>query len=497
MTIMKKLVLIGLMAMLGLTANAQRNKALNSYISYATFNVPENESTPYVETYITFDKSSLVYVKGDNGQFTATVNVTIMFKQGESVKNYGKYSLSSPSVADTTGINGFFMDVQRYGLANGNYTLEVVLEDENNKNEKPFKVEDQLIMDFPNKFCFSSIIGLESYSKANGVSSNSKNGYDIVPMIMPFYPENMNKLSFYAEIYNAKKQLGNDEKYLLNTYICAFENGTKLNNFYFTKRMNAKDIDVIINSMDISNLPSGNYYLVLEARDRNNEIIGLNRYFFQRSNPYYQIDSSMLATINPDIVFSGNIDNLDTIREYIKTLAPISTMVEKDYADELLKTDDIKTMQQYFYTFWSSRNSIDPRQAWLDYYAQVQRVNASFKTIYGKGYDSDRGIVFLKYGAPDRIVQSYNEPGAYPYEIWHYYTLGTQRNKKFVFMTRDIVTNDFKLIHSDAIGELSNFRWTTEIYQRTYGTYDDYGVDGAANPNSYGDRAKDYYDNPR
>ena len=172
-------------------------------------------------------------------------------------------------------------------------------------------------------------------------------------------------------------------------------------------------------------------------------------------------------------------------------------MVEKEYAQQLLKTSDITTMQQYFYTFWASRNRLTPEQAWLDYYAQVQRVNASFNTINGKGYASDRGIVFLKYGAPDRIVQSYNEPGAYPYEIWHYYQLGTQRNKKFVFMTLDLATNDFKLIHSDAIGEINNFRWTTEIYHRTYGTYYDYGVDGAADPNSYGDKAKDYYDLPR
>ena len=494
---MKKVLLFSLMVMLGSMVYAQQKKTLNSYISYATFNMPGDDATPYVETYITYDKSSLVYVKNDNGQFNANINVTILFKQGESIKNFGKYSLSSPSEADTTNLNGFFMDLQRYPLPNGVYTLEVVLEDENNKNAKPITVEDQLNVDFPTKFCFSDILGLESYSKAKKESSTSKNGYDLIPMIMPYYPETMNKLTFYAEIYNAQQQLGNGEKYLLNTYICAFENGTKLNNFYFTKRMNAKDIDVIINSMDITYLPSGNYYLVLEARDRNNEIIGLNRYFFQRSNPDYQIDNTMLATIDPDQVFSGKIDNLDTIREYIKTLSPISTLVEKDYAAELLKTDDIKTMQQFFYTFWSSRNSIDPQQAWLDYYAQVQRVNASFKTINSKGYDTDRGVVFLKYGAPDRIVQSYNEPGAYPYEIWHYYTLGTQRNKKFVFMTRDIVTNDFQLIHSDAIGEVNNFRWTTEIYQRTYGTYDDYGVDGAANPNSYGDKAKDYYDNPR
>lgn len=485
------------MVIMGVTVSAQQKKSLNSYISYATFNMPGEGSTPYVETYITFDKASLAYVKNASGQFSATINVTIMFKQGESVKNFGKYSLSSPAVADTANISGFFMDMQRYSLPNGTYSLEVILEDENNKSEKPFKVTDQLLMDFPEKFCFSSIIGLESFSKADTESNMSKNGYNLIPMIMPFYPETVNKLTFYAEIYNAKKQLGDNEKYLLNTYICAFENNAKLNNYYFTKRMTAKDIDVIINSMDITNLPSGNYYLVIEARDRNNEIIGLNRYFFQRSNPYYQIDNTMMASINTNEVFSGKINNLDTIREYIKTLAPISTLVEKDYADELVRTDDITTMQQYFYTFWSSRNRVDPKQAWLDYYTQVQRVNASFKTINCKGFESDRGVVFLKYGAPDRIVQSYSEPGAFPYEIWHYYTLGSQRNKKFVFMTRDIVTNDFKLIHSDAIGELSNFRWTNEIYQRTYGTYNDYGVDESVNPDSYGDKALDYYNNPR
>ena len=484
------------MLMLGATAAAQSTKTLNSYISYATFNVPGEEASQYVETYMTFDKSSLVYVKGEK-DFTATISITVLFKQGESIKNYGKYSLTSPAEADTTNLNGFFMDMQRYSLPNGTYSLEVVLEDENNKAATPYKVEDQLIVDLPNKFCFSSIIGLESYSKANNDSQTAKNGYELIPMIMPYYPETINKLTFYAEIYNAKKQLGDNEKYLLNTYICAFENNAKLNNFYFTKRMNAKDIDVIINSMDITNLPSGNYYLVLEARDRNNEVIGLNRYFFQRSNPNYQIDNTMLASINTDEVFSGKINDLDTIREYIRTLSPISTAVEKDYAAELVKTDDLQTMQQYFYTFWSSRNKIDPKQAWLDYYAQVHRVNASFKTLNNKGYATDRGIVFLKYGAPDRIVQSYSEPGAYPYEIWHYYTLGSQRNKKFVFMTLDIVTNDFKLIHSDAVGELNNFRWTTEIYKRTYGTYYDYGVDNAAAPDSYGDKAKDYYDNPR
>ena len=266
--------------MFGLSIHAQKSKSLNSYISYATFNAPVENGSPYVETYITFDKGSLTYIKGANGEFSATINITVMFKQGESVKNYGKYSLSSPSVADTTNLSGFFMDMQRYSLDNGIYTMEVTLEDENNKNAGPLKVEEQFVVDLPDTFSISSIIGLESYTKATTESNSSKNGYDLIPMMMPFYPENVNKLSFYAEIYNAKKHLGDNEKYLLNTYICTFESSTKLTNFYYTKRMTAKDIDVIINSIDITNLPSGNYYLVLEARNRNNDIIGLNHYFF-------------------------------------------------------------------------------------------------------------------------------------------------------------------------------------------------------------------------
>lgn len=494
---MKKLIFICLIAMLAFTTKAQSAKALNSYISYATFNVAEAGVSPYVETYITFDRGSLVYMRNADGQYQATINITVLFKQDESIKNYGKYTLNSPAVLDTTAITGFFMDMQRYQLANGTYTLEVTLEDENNKAEKPFKIEDQLIVDFPEKICFSSIIGLESFSKAETESACTKSGFDLIPMTIPYYPETSNKLSYYCEIYNSKKQLGNDEKYLLNTYISAFENGTKLSNFFITKRMSTKDTEVILGTMDITNLPSGNYYLVLEARDRNNEIIGLNRFFFQRSNPNYHVDELALQAIDTDNIFSGKITSIDSLRKYIVSCYPLATQVEKEYAEELIKTDNVKTMQQYFYTFWSSRNSIEPEKAWNQYLAQVHRCDASFKSINQPGSRTDRGVIFLRYGAPDRIVQEYNEPGAYPYEIWHYYTLGSQRNKKFVFMTRDLATNDFELIHSDAVGEVNNFRWTTEIYSRTYGSYFDYSVDGVATPNSYGDKAKDYYDTPR
>ena len=494
---MKRILTLFLLCFFATQIIAQE-KNINAFISYGTFNITGESSTPYLETYITFDCNSLMYVKNAD-QYQAAINLTVIFKQGESIKNYDKYSVSSPMVNDTTNLNGFFMDVQRYSLANGEYQMEIMIEDANNKNEKPLNISETIIVDFPEKICFSSIIALEDYKPATEVTANTKNGYELIPMVMPYYPESINRLTFYAEIYNSKKTLGENEKYLLNTYLKTFESNTRIDSYFFTKRMNVKDTEVVINTMDISNLPTGNYYLVLEARDRNNEIIGYNQFFFQRSNTNYQIDNTALASIDPTKVFSGNINNIDTIREYIKSLEPISSQIEVEYANNLVKSDDIRTMQQYFYSFWSSRDALSPQIEWENYYTQVKRVNSSFSAVKVKGYQTDRGRVFLKYVAPDRIVQNHNEPGAYPYEIWHYYTLANQRNKKFVFMSRDIVSNDFQLIHSDAIGELNNSRWTNEIYSRTYSTYQEfYNSDGTVNPDIYyGDDAKDYYDNPR
>ena len=237
------------------------DKNIDAFISYGTFNIIGKNSSPYIETYITFDCSSLVYVKNQN-EYEASLNLTVIFKQGESIKNYDKYSITSPKIADTTNVNGFFMDFQRYSLQNGEYQMEITIEDANN-NKRPLKVTETVIIDYPENICFSSIIALEDYKPTVTASANSKNGYDLVPMIMPYYPESMNRLTFYAEIYNTKKTLGENEKYLLNTYIKTFESNTIVNNLFFTKKMNVKDTEVIINTMDISNLPSGNYYLVL------------------------------------------------------------------------------------------------------------------------------------------------------------------------------------------------------------------------------------------
>ena len=62
-----------------------------------------------------------------------------------------------------------------------------------------------------------------------------------------------------------------------------------------------------------------------------------------------------------------------------------------------------------------------------------------------------------------------------------------------------MVTNDYTLIHSDVVGEVSNNRWQMVIYSRFYGP--DYSNDiidqEAPTIETYGTHAGDLYRNPR
>jgi len=162
-------------------------------------------------------------------------------------------------------------------------------------------------------------------------------------------------------------------------------------------------------------------------------------------------------------------------------------------------------MQQLFYNFWKSRNDKDPQLMWLEYYKEVMKVNKEFGTYGLKGYDTDRGRVYLQYGPPDQRTKADVEPSAYPYEIWEYNSLydkslaltypdNKQSNKKFVFYNPDLVTNKYTLIHSTAQGEINNVRWELLIHKRDTQSNN---LDNETVPEHFGGNADDNYRSPR
>ncbi len=492
---MKRSFVIIMLALITLVCNAQvKTKHLKPYLSTTTYCAPG--MTPFVENAIAIDNRSAVYHEFEPGKFKATVEIQTIFRQEEKICAFSKIALDSPVMTDTTNLDGAFIDQQRFSLPNGVYQMEISIKDMNGGDALP--VEAMTVeVDYPNDTpAISDILLFDSYAKAEKQTACTKSGFDFLPRVYPFYGANENKLHFYTEIYNSDK-LYDEGKFLVNYYIETVESSNRMQSYSFNKRFDVKKVDVLLNTIDISELPSGNYYLVVEMHDRSNELICSKSWFFQRSNPNVAFQMEDIAGVNVTNTFVGNITEIDTLRKYIRYLDPICSEMERGYSSNLVRTDDLKTMQQFLFNFWSKRTPMNPKQGFEDYLAAVRRVNMSFKTSSYPGYRTDRGYVFLKYGQPDKIMESPNEPGAYPYEIWHYYEVANQHNKRFVFMSKDSAANDYQLIHSDMVGEINNPRWQLEIYSRIYGQGYDQGVDQTEYEKGWGSHAGDLYNNPR
>jgi len=115
-------------------------------------------------------------------------------------------------------------------------------------------------------------------------------------------------------------------------------------------------------------LPSGNYYLAIKLKDQNNKIIASNKLFFQRNNPNVQLNLNDISSLSIENTFVAAFTNKDTLLDYIYSLTPISTGMEKTFVFSQLKKSDITIMQQYFYNFWKKRDELEPEKAWENYH---------------------------------------------------------------------------------------------------------------------------------
>jgi GWxTD domain-containing protein len=157
--------------------------------------------------------------------------------------------------------------------------------------------------------------------------------------------------------------------------------------------------------------------------------------------------------------------------------------------------DDDTRKQQFFWNFWTKRDSLSPVNAYQSYMQEVKKVNKAFSTQVNPGFETDRGRVYLQYGPPNERLAETHEPSGSPYEIWQYYDLpGRESNVKFVFKNQNVATNEFRLIHSDARGEVNNPRWRYEIYNSFKERSNSRNIDNTGVRDHYGSDLDNYFE---
>lgn len=473
--------------------------SIDVFYKLASFNIPKQG--PFIETYMTIAGQSILFKKVAGGyQSAVSVNILISNDQNKIVQAK-KYNLNGPVFKDTMDIPAF-IDTQRFPLASGAYTLELTVTDLNFE-QPPFKLTQVFKIkyaDYPIQA--SSIQLLESYKKTVTPNVLSKSGYDLVPYNINYYPETQTKLGFYFETYNADTFFGKGKTLIYKYFIENNDNLKPVDPYAGFKKLQAAQVNPLLAQIDITDLPSGNYNLVIEIRDDKNIIQLQEKVFFQRKN-------SVPATFNSGNYAAGSIENYfervkskDTLKIYLECLWPISDMKEREFQINHSLKGDTSVMRNYLVKYWKDRaaDSVSPMKLWMDYLKSVNEVAALFKCGKQKGYYTDRGRVYLQYGKPNQRSQVLNEPNTYPYEIWQYYRLVDKTNgqfftnRKFIFVNKNIADDCYRIEHSDMKGEVNNPRWQYEVLK-----HDSQGIQNSDSnsPTNSSKQADDLFNSPR
>ena len=232
----------------------------------------------------------------------------------------------------------------------------------------------------------------------------------------------------------------------------------------------------------IEKLPTGNYNLVCEIKDTNNNSVLKKKLFFQRSGKRHDKSINDISSVDIAGTFVEKITKIDSILLFISYLYPISSSLEITFADNQKKYNNLLLMQKYFLNFWKGRNLYQPDKEWEKYLAAVKSVNKEFKNANIAGYRTDRGRVFLQYGAPNSRHKVDNSSANLPYEIWHYYKLEHQSDRKFVFVNEHLGIQDYRLTYSNVEGEVSSQEWNDKLKQSDNPTFGDDFINNYINP---------------
>ena len=494
---MKKIISLlcaALFLMAGLSNVYAQDKQLTAVFSYGTFY--QSGIGSYVETYLSFDAWNLNFVKtGDTYQ--AKVEVIITVSKDDSIELVKKYDLNSPRINSPELDHFNFLDMQRFSVANGLHNLRIQLRDMNSDNA-PTIVEQQLALYYTHRRpALSSLMMVASVRPTATENILSRGGYDIEPYVNDFVPEQIKQIDYYYELYNIDNETRDEHLYAV-AHVEIQETGRILEATQTIRRIDNDSIIPIFGSIDIAALPSGNYNLVVEIRNKKNELLLFKKLPFFRSNPTAQQQAEALPT---NMTFAAKLTDEQELNNYIEALAPIANDAEKRDIYSIIHRPGLEEKQTFMYKFWVRRDPLNADGAWREYKERVDYVNKNFSWPKTKGIQTDRGRVYLQYGPPDYVRDEKNFVSAkyigggvnihqqssdpyqqaaeiqgpnvnkqgqifyLPYQLWRYnHIMGDDQNRCFIFWD-EFRSGFYKLLHSNAKGEVRDMLWERRLSQ--------------------------------
>jgi len=447
------------------------------------------DETPYVEVSFHIVGSSLTQKKLENSYVESRVNVLVKILQGDQIIDFKKYGLVSPKAV----LASDFIDLRRFVLNPGQYSIVVELIDQLD-NENRLEITKEIeVKKWSTEPFMSEVQLLHRVTKSEQLENPFfKYGNIFEPTAYNFFHKGMDKLILFTELYSLD---ATHHKALAAKLSITNLDRSDLEPLTKFKKLELAPKNVLIESFAISKMISGNYELKIEVLSPTNDVILATTEIFQRSNPEY--DSELLVDSELDLneTFVGRLTSEDLIYN-LKALAPRLPQSEVSLMNLLLKENNIEGQKFYLFNYWNIYNPVNPEESFEQYRKIAKAVDVKFYSTVGRGFETDRGYIFLRYGKPKDVISVENEPSAPPYEIWFYDQLDItgETNMKFLFYNPSLGGNDYQLLHSTSRYEKQNRQWEIELYADAPNEIDGNRVDATTVVDNVNRRAREYFE---
>lgn len=442
-------------------------------VDASAFRYTEEQSL--VEVYLGFSADSLPFAATDDG-YISHLPVEIALRPIADAAPAG--AATEPIVSrtldlrfvlqDTSAIQTgqVFVEQVRMVIAPGEYSIDVQVQGDDATNRPAVRLlRDIIVPSFHAGSSISSVQVAQSIERAgdNANDSFTKSGLSIRPNPSALYGEGASVVPYYAEVYGMKKRTSG-ETYTLLTYLTEAGSEVALENTSRRTERASRPVDVLVGQYDTSELPSGIYFLHIAALNEENEAVAEQAKKLYINNP--SVERPEIVGGQEDGLYAlYNVMEVEELDRNIAHAELVATSAERSRLENL-ETEEEK--RAFLIRFWRERdvdNSPRVNEARRDFYQRINLVNERFSEPgIDWGYQTERGRVFLIYGAPSEVDRRRFEQNTIPHEVWYYDNIPGEGQSLFVFADR-YRSSRFELIHSDVTGEVTLPNWEREIVQ--------------------------------
>jgi GWxTD domain-containing protein len=417
-------------------------------------------SSNYVEFYYSFGQRGLAQVKNDSVTLLEGIlDIEITDTSTHELIVDREWKINH-EIKDTLDMNKSLVGILNFIIPAGKYICEI--SGRNSKDSTISRNYKEAITVEPFIDSSFAVSNIQFASKILQDSPNKnsvfyKNSFEIIPLPTSILGENQPVLFHYFELYNLQNI---NAGFPLKLNVSVLDSRRNVH-FQKSKEISrATDSRVEVGTVLVNKYPTDTYTIIVSLFDslKNYSVSSAKKFYVL--NPSVEVNDSVYGEITD--VFATQFgamseEELDDLFEKSKYIAAGGEI------DQYNSLNGKEGKQKFILQFWNQRDSepsTPQNEFFMEYLKRVEYSNQHFKALGKKGWRTDRGRVFLKYGEPSEIERFPNQIDTKPYEIWYY----NEIEGGVIFIFADLTNfSDYQLIHSTSRGELRDDNWQRRI----------------------------------